>query len=123
MERIAFISGNTFLYWNSVILALAGAVAVCIFLWAYLGRNGKAAAGFAVLPLALVLSMVLSRFVHWYSRSDRYPGFLAAMTDYSTGGYALIGAFAGCADAEIAAIAHDAAVMIVLKFILNLFLC
>ena len=55
MERIAFISGNTFLYWNSVILALAGAVAVCIFLWAYLGRNGKAAAGFAVLPLALVL--------------------------------------------------------------------
>lgn len=97
MERIAFISGNTFLYWNSVILALAGAVAVCIFLWAYLGRNGKAAAGFAVLPLALVLSMVLSRFVHWYSRSDSYPGFLAAMTDYSTGGYALIGAFAGCA--------------------------
>jgi prolipoprotein diacylglyceryltransferase len=42
------------------------------------------------------LSMVLSRFVHWYSRSDSYPGFLAAMTDYSSGGYALIGVFAGC---------------------------
>ena len=97
MERIAFISGNTFLYWNSLILALAGAAAACIFLWAYLGRNGKALAGFAVLPLALGLSLVLSRFVHWYSRTDSYPGFLAAMTDYSTGGYALIGAFAGCA--------------------------
>ena len=97
MERIAFISGNTFLYWNSVILALASAVAACIFLWAYLGRNGKAVAGFAVVPLALALSVALSRFVHWYSRSDSYPGFLTAMTDYSAGGYALIGAFAGCA--------------------------
>lgn len=101
MERIAFISGNTFLYWNSVILALAAAAAACIFLWAYLGRNGKAAAGFAVLPLALALSVVLSRFVHWYSRSDSYPGFLAAMTDYTSGGYALIGAFAGCALAAV----------------------
>ena len=97
MERIAFISGNTFLYWNSLILALAGATAVCFFLWAYLGRDGKALAGFAVLPLALILSVVLSRFVHWYSRSDSYSGFLSAMTDYSSGGYALIGAFAGCA--------------------------
>ena len=97
MERIAFISGNTFLYWNSLVLALAGAVAACFFLWAYLGRNGKALAGFVVLPVALALSVVLSRFVHWYSRSDSYPGFLTAMTDYSTGGYALIGAFVGCA--------------------------
>ena len=63
---------------------LSPAAAACSFLWAYLGRNGKAAAGFAVLPLALALSVVLSRFVHWYSRSDSYPGFLAAMSESCT---------------------------------------
>lgn len=101
MERIAYILGDTFLYWNSVILALAAAAAACIFLSAYLGRGGKAAAGFIAVPLAMALSLVLARFVHWYSRSDSYGGFFAAMTDYSSGGYALIGVFAGCALAAL----------------------
>ena len=101
MERIAFILGDTFLYWNSLILALAAASAACIFLSAYLGRDGKAAAGFVAVPLAMALSLVLSRFVHWYSRSDSYSGFFSAMTDYSSGGYALIGVFAGCALAAV----------------------
>ena len=101
MERIAYILGDTFLYWNSLVLALAAAAAACIFLSAYLGRGGKAAAGFAAVPLAMALSLVLARFVHWYSRSDSYSGFFAAMTDYSSGGYALIGVFAGCALAAL----------------------
>lgn len=97
MDKIAFIAGDSFVYWTSVLYALAAATAICFFLAFYLNKSGNAAAGFAVIPLSIALSVVLARFVHWYSRSDAYEGFLKAMTDYTAGGYALIGVFAGCA--------------------------
>lgn len=96
MEKIAFISGEANVYWQSVALVAAAAVAICFFLAFYLGKSGNAAAGFAVIPLSIALSMVLARFFHWYSRTDSYSGFLSAMTDYSSGGYALTGVFLGC---------------------------
>jgi prolipoprotein diacylglyceryltransferase len=48
------------------------------------------------LPVALLLSVVISRWVHWYCLTDGYESLSAAMTDYTWGGYALMGAFAGC---------------------------
>ena len=99
MDKIAFIAGDSFVYWTSILYALAAATAICFFLAFYLNKCGNAAAGFAVIPLSIVLGVVLARFVHWYSRSDGYDGFLKAMTDYTSGGYALIGVFAGCAAA------------------------
>ena len=97
MDKIAYIAGETVIYWNSIVLTLAAATAVFFFLAFYIGKCGNAVAGFAVVPLSIVLSIVFARFVHWYSRADSYDGFLAAMTDYTSGGYALLGAFAGCA--------------------------
>lgn len=98
MEQIAFISGNSVFYWNSVILALAAGAASCIFLAFYLpgGRPGAAA---AAVPGALVLSLFFGRLLHWYFRPDSYPGFWSAITDYTSGGYALMGCFVGCAAA------------------------
>ena len=98
MEQIAFISGNSVFYWNSVVLALAAGAASCIFLAFYLpgGRPGAAA---AVVPGALVLSLFFGRLLHWYFRPDSYPRFWSAITDYTSGGYALMGCFVGCAAA------------------------
>lgn len=98
MEQIAFISGNSVFYWNSVVLALAAGAASCIFLAFYLpgGRPGAAA---AAVPGALVLSLFFGRLLHWYFRPDSYPGFWSAITDYTSGGYALVGCFVGCAAA------------------------
>ncbi len=96
MERIAYISGETVIYWNSIVLTLAAMVAICFFLAFYLGKTGNAAAGFATVPISLALSLVFARFLHWYCRADSYAGFQAAMTDYTSGGYALLGVFAGC---------------------------
>ena len=78
MERIAFIIGNRFFYWNSIVLTLAAAGAICLFLAFYLpkGRSGTAA---AAVPMALVLSVFFARLVHWYFRPDSYEGFAAAM--------------------------------------------
>lgn len=78
-------------------LTLAAGCAVCFFLAAYLGRGGSAPAAAAAVPVALVLSLLLARLVHWYCRPESYGSLTAALTDFSSGGYALAGAFAGCA--------------------------
>lgn len=96
MDRIAFIAGDTFVYWSSIILTLAAATAICIFLAAYLGKSGNGVGAALMIPLALIASLALGRLVHWYSRSDSYASLEAAMTDFTSGGYALIGVFAGC---------------------------
>ena len=101
MDRIAFIIGARFLYWSPMLLSLAAVGAVLLFLGLYLGKseNGNAAA--LAVPLSVGFSLVLSRLVHWYCRPDSYASMLAALTDYSTGGYALMGVFAGCALAAL----------------------
>lgn len=96
MEQIAFFSDGAAIYWQNIVLALAAATAICYFLSFYLGKTGNPAAAFAVIPLAIVLSLVFARFFHWYCRTDSYGGFLAAMKLFSPGGYALMGVFLGC---------------------------
>ncbi len=96
MDRIAYIGANFTIYWNSVILTLAAATAICFILAFYLHKTGNAVAGFTVIPLSILLGVVLSRLCHWYSRADSYESFFAAMTDYTSGGYALMGVFLGC---------------------------
>lgn len=96
MEKIAYIFGETFIYWQSIILTLAVITAACAFLALYLwkGRNGLGAA--LAVPMAVVSSVVLARLTHWYCQSAAYESFAAAMTEDAFGGYALVGAFAGC---------------------------
>ena len=101
MERVALILGDTFLYWNSIVLVLSGAAAVCLFLCAYLGSGGSALAAAVAVPAALVGSVFFSRLIHWYFRPDSYSDALTALTDYTAGGYALPGVFCGCALAAV----------------------
>lgn len=101
MDRIAFIYGEVFIYWSSIILTIAVACAACFFLAFYLKKGGSGAAGALAVPLSMVLSIVFARFMHWYCRADSYESLLSAMTDYSSGGFALMGAFAGCALAAV----------------------
>lgn len=96
MEQIGFILGETFLYWHSILLTFAVAAAICLFLAFYLGTGGRGVGAALTVPVALLLSVVLSRLIHWYCQSAAYESFADAMTDYTTGGYALMGVFAGC---------------------------
>ena len=96
MEKIAFLFDHQVVYWSAVILTLAVFAGICGFWSLYLGKNGPAAAGFAAVPLALVLSVFFSRLIHWYCYAETYESLLSALTDYRTGGFALIGAFGGC---------------------------
>lgn len=96
MEKVAFMSGGTFIYWSSIMLTLAVAAAVLIFTAVYLGKQGSATALCIAIPVAMFSSLLLSRLIHWYCRTDAYESLQAAMTDYTWGGYALMGVFAGC---------------------------
>ena len=96
MEKIAFISGGIFIYWSSIILALAALAAIAIFAAMYLGKSGDVVGISVTLPLAMVASIVLSRLIHWYCRADAYESMRAALMDYTKGGYALMGVFIAC---------------------------
>lgn len=96
MDKIAFIIGETFLYWNSIFLVLAVVTGCLLFLGFYLGRSGNTVGAFLALPLFISLSIVLARLVHWYCQADSYKSMITALTNYLSGGYALCGAFAGC---------------------------
>ena len=96
MEKIAFIIGETFIYWSSIILTLAVISAVCLFWSLYLNKSGNAVALAVFTPLAIAGSMYCARFIHWYCFTDSYQSLEAAMSDMSRGGFALMGAFVAC---------------------------
>lgn len=78
-------------------MLVAVGVAVFLFLSLYLGRSGKVWTAFGVVPVAVLLSCFFARVIHWYCFAESYSGFIAAMSDFSQGGFALVGVFAGCA--------------------------
>lgn len=97
MDRIAWIGGETVIYYSSVILTLAAVTAICFFLSYYLGtKDSRPLAGFVAIPLCIAFGLFFGRFFHWYSRANSYDGFFAAITDYTSGNYALPGVFLGC---------------------------
>ena len=96
MEQLAFIGEGIFIYWNSIIIAIAAVAAICFYAAAYVAKEGNLLALSSSILLSVFFSVPLSRLVHWYCKSGSYPSFAAAMTDYTTGGYALLGVFAGC---------------------------
>ena len=96
MEKVAFIIGETFVYWSSIILVFAAVAAIFLFLALYIGKSRNILGAALAVPMAFVLSMVLARLVHWYCRADAYESMYHALTDYTTGGYALMGVFFGC---------------------------
>ena len=112
MDRIAFIYGETFLYWSSIVLTLAVAAAVCTFLFLYLREKYNGLSAAILVPIAMVLSLLFSRAVHWYCMANAYDSLKGALTTFTGGGYALMGVFAGCALA--------AAVLRLLRIVKNL---
>lgn len=112
MDAIAYIIGETFLYWSSIILILAVAASVCLFLFLYLREKHRGISAALLIPLAVVTSLVFSRAMHWYCMANAYESLKSALTDFTGGGYALMGVFAGCA--------LSAAVLRLLRVVKNL---
>lgn len=96
MEKIAFIVDHTYIHWNSIITALASSAAVCVFLALWLAKGKQIMAGFILVPLAVGLSLVLSRLMYWYFRPENGMHLNSVIELGMTGESMLAGAFAGC---------------------------
>lgn len=96
MEQIAFISGGTFLYWSALVMGLGILAVVCVYAALRLHDGESLSVVGITVSVCIITSLVLSRLIHWYCRTDSYASLQAAMTDYSQGGYALMGVFGAC---------------------------
>lgn len=96
MAQIAYIYDGGVIQWPSVILSLAAAGTICLFLGLYLWSSGSAFGGFTVVPVAVAFSLLGARLVHWYCFPGYYPSLAEALKNLSTGEFALIGVFGGC---------------------------
>lgn len=96
MNKIAFIYDGMIINWSSIIIALALICAVCLALSLAVRKPGLAPALAVMLPIAAVLSLVLGRLIHWYCRTDQYASLSQAFTDFSVGGFSIIGVICGC---------------------------
>jgi prolipoprotein diacylglyceryltransferase len=96
MEQIALIYHGGIIHSSYLIISLAVTAAICGFLCLYLRTSHTPIAGFVAAPLALALSLALSRLVHWYAYAESYESLWHALTNYSAGSFILLGAFPGC---------------------------
>jgi len=55
MEKIAFIIGETFVYWSSIILTLAAITAICVFAFFYMKNSRNAIAWAIFVPASIML--------------------------------------------------------------------
>lgn len=101
MEQIALIAGQFVFYWKPLLLMGGTVTSIFLFLWLYLQEDGRSLSAACAVPLALALGLILSRLVHWYCRPGDYASIEAALQDYSSGGFALIGVFCGCLAAAL----------------------
>ena len=84
------------IYANAVVILLG---IILFAIWTkrlYKKRTGSAYSVSVFLPIAFILSVVISRFLHWYFTEFSYPnGFIQAFTDFSVGSFALPGVIIG----------------------------
>ena len=96
MTEIAVFTGDITIYWSSIVICLGLAAGLCMTLALYPMDHRHNTAVWVFFPVALVLSILLSRLIHWYSHIEYYPSLLSALLDYSGGGFCIQGIILGC---------------------------
>lgn len=97
MHQTAIFLENGQIYWYCVILALSVGAGVCLFMAGCAHRDISPLRASAAALAAVLLSLLFSRMLYWYCRSDDFVSFTQAMCQPRADAHALAGAFAGCA--------------------------
>lgn len=95
MTQIAVYSGDIVIYWSSIIITLGVAACFALSFALYSSHGGSPAAMWAMLPLCVLLSVLLSRVIHWYCHIEQYSGLANALSDFSVGSFCLWGVIFG----------------------------
>lgn len=95
MNPIAINIGTTVIYWNTIIITLGLASCFMLSLALYGANNGRGAAMWVMFPLAVLFSVLFSRFLHWYCHEEQYVSLTKCLSDYSNGSFCLPGVLFG----------------------------
>ena len=95
MSQIAISIGETAIYWNSIIIVLGILACFAMSMSLYTATGGKGASICVMTALAVLLSLFLSRFLHWYCHEDQYTGLMNCLTDFSIGSFCMPGVIFG----------------------------
>lgn len=93
MENNAVILGSLALSRSGLLLTLSALAGNCLFFALRSEKKSGMKSASVALP-GMLLAVPLCRLIHWYSNTSQYPSLLSALTDYSSGGYVVLGAFA-----------------------------
>lgn len=93
MNIIAFSFPGVTVYWSSIVIVLG--ICACICMTRSLRRGEDGAVLGVFFPLAIVLGLLLSRFVYWYCHIESYSSMFSALTDYSSGSFCIMGVILG----------------------------
>lgn len=92
MNPVAICSGGLIIYWSAIVISLGLLAGLALSL--ALSR-GRTASVWALMPIAVLLSVLFSRLIHWYCHLEQYAGLIGALTDLSVGSYCLPGMLLG----------------------------
>ena len=95
MTEIAVYTGSLTIYWSSIIITLGIAAGLFLTLALYPMDHRHNTAVWVWFPFAVVLSVLLSRVIHWYSHIEQYPSLTASLQDLTGGGYCIQGIIIG----------------------------
>ncbi len=95
MNPIAIYSGNLVIYWSAIVISLGLLAGLALSLSLCRAGAVDSAAVWALMPIAVLLSVLLSRLIHWYCHMEQYAGIVGALTDFSVGSYCLPGMLLG----------------------------
>lgn len=92
MEPIAVYYENVIIYWRPIVILLSVVAGFMISMALYHGKKGSNRYVMALyFPLALLLSLILGRILHWYCHIEQYASFSKALTDFSKGDFLIPG--------------------------------
>ena len=95
MNPVAYLNGDTVIYWSGLIIALGIAAGFLLSYAIWTAHTNKGAALWVFLPFAIVLSVLFCRLLHFYCHDEQYLSFGDALVNYSSGGFALAGSLLG----------------------------
>ena len=95
MNPIALYLGNTVVFWNGIMVALAVAAGFFLGYAVYTAHSGTGATLWIMLPVALALSLIFSRLLHYICYPSAYDSLFSALTSLTSGGYCMQGMIIG----------------------------
>ena len=95
MNILAVSKGDLLIYWNSIVIVLGALSGLALSLALCHDKKCSKAAVLAFFPFAFVFSLLIARIMNWYFFAEQYPSFVAAISDFTVGGFCVTGILFG----------------------------